>query len=66
MKYQTRQTSMPDRRLARNQQVRKEIQSFLLALRSYPDSFAKNPSITFEMHHGGLVRAATATPRRRP
>src|SRR5579862_524971 len=54
-----------DRRISGNAQVRREIQSFLHALRSYPDRFAKEPHITFEEHHGGLARAASEASRRR-
>jgi len=30
--------------------VRKEIDHFLLALRSYPESFAHNPRLSFQKH----------------
>jgi hypothetical protein len=38
-----------------NQQVLTEIQIFLKALDSYPDCFARDPQITFEQHHCGLI-----------
>ena len=38
-----------------NQQVLTEIQIFLKALDSYPDRFARDPQITFEQHHCGLI-----------
>lgn len=40
-----------------NQQVRAEIQSFLQALDSYPDLFARNPNISFEQYLCTLVSA---------
>ncbi len=60
-----RQVRTADQRLSGNEQVRREIQSFLHALKSYPDRFAKEPHITFEEHHGGLARAASEVSRRR-
>src|SRR5579863_5860436 len=65
MKYPARQASTANQRLSGNEQVRREIQSFLRALRSYPDRFAKEPHITFEQHRGGLTRAASEVSRRR-
>jgi hypothetical protein len=41
-----------------NQQVRIEIQTFLQALHSYPDRFARNPGITFEEYCRSLTPAA--------
>jgi hypothetical protein len=40
-----------------DEQVRREIQTFLQALNSYPESFARNPGITFEEHCSKLIRA---------
>lgn len=65
MKSQTREVRGGDRRRSENAQVRREIQSFLQALRSYPDRFAQDPSITFREHHVDLVRAAITESRRR-
>jgi len=65
MKPKARHVRVIDRRLSGNEQVRREIQSFLRALHSYPDRFIKNPGITFEEHHIGMVRAATTSSRRR-
>lgn len=65
MKSKTSPVRFGDRRLAENAQVRREIQSFLYALKSYPGRFARNPGITFAQHHGGLVRAAGSASRRR-
>lgn len=48
-----------------NEQVRREIQSFLRALDSYPDRAAKTPGISFEEHLGSFVRASEPAPRRR-
>jgi len=50
-----------DQRLQRNEQVRREIQSFLRALHSYPKRFSKDPGVTFEEHRSTLP----ADPRRR-
>jgi hypothetical protein len=65
LKSQGRDVRTGDRRRSENAQVRREIQSFLQALHSYPDRFAQDPRITFEEHHVGLVRAAIAESRRR-
>ena len=54
-----------ENRLTGNEHVRIEIQSFLQALRSYPERFARNPRLTFEEHCSGLVQTAKAEPRRR-
>jgi hypothetical protein len=51
--------------LSGNEQVRREIQRFLQALRSYPDRVARNPRITFEEHCSGLAQTTKAEPRRR-
>jgi hypothetical protein len=37
--------------LLREEQVREEIESFLRALNSYPESFSRHPGISFEQHH---------------
>jgi hypothetical protein len=37
-----------DLRLSGNDQVRREMQSFLRALHSYPERFSKDPGISFE------------------
>lgn len=65
MNPKTRPVRLRERRLSGNEQVRREIRSFLHALHSYPDRFVKNPDITFEQHHFRLVRAASAASRRR-
>ncbi len=47
----------------RNRQVADEIQKFLRAVNSYPDCFAKKPSLSFQQH---LVRVfESPTARRR-
>lgn len=56
---------MEDQQPSGNDQVRKEIRNFLLAVESYPDRFAQDPGVTFEEHHGGLVRATSTASRRR-
>src|ERR1700687_2727369 len=62
---QTRSVRTGERRRSENAQVRREIENFLQALHSYPDRFARDPRVTFEEHHGGLVRAAMTESRRR-
>ena len=47
-----------------NEQVRVEIQNFLLAIASYPDRFAQDPDISFEQHFGSLAAAGKTDPRR--
>jgi hypothetical protein len=49
----------------RNQQARKDIRRFLLAVRSYPDRVAQEPRITFEQHLSSLFAAAKPDSRRR-
>ncbi len=65
MKGQVRDVRAGDRRRSENAQVRREIQSFLQALHSYPERFAQDPSITFQEHHVDLVRATLSESRRR-
>jgi len=65
MKAKTRQVRVAVRRLSGNEQVRREIQSFLYAVKSYPGRFARDPRVTFAEHHGGLVRGGSAASRRR-
>jgi len=57
--------AMKDRRahrrreyLSGNEQVRIEIQAFLMALDSYPAHFAADPNITFEEHCVNLMELA--------
>jgi hypothetical protein len=55
MKSKVRQVPMGDNPLSNypsshDEQVRIEIQTFLLALDSYQDRFSKDPKITFEKH----------------
>ena len=42
-----------------NEQVRAEMQTFLLALTSYADRVAHDPKVTFEEHHVSLMQPAT-------
>jgi hypothetical protein len=63
MKSKVRQVLMGDNPLSNHplsndEQVRIEIQTFLLALDSYPDRFSKDPKITFEKHCSSLVPAS--------
>ena len=50
--------------MTRNECVRAEIQTFLQALASYADRVACDPEITFEEHHGSLMRPARTTASR--
>ena len=50
--------------VSNNEQVLAEMQSFLLALNSYPDRFAREPQITFEQHRSSLVPPAQSEPGR--
>jgi len=43
-----------------NEQVRAEMQTFLLALASYADRVARDPKITFEQHHVSLMEPSIA------
>ena len=65
MKAKMRETSVGVNPVSANDQVRSEIQAFLEALNSYPESFARDPQITFEEHRGSLARPAKSQPRRR-
>jgi hypothetical protein len=47
-----------DNPLSGDERVRREIQTFLQALNSYPERFAKNPRITFEEYRSSLIPAA--------
>lgn len=62
---QARDAQAGENQVTGNDQVRIEIQSFLQALRSYPERFASNPRLTFEEHCSGLAQTAKADPRRR-
>ena len=61
MKAKMQQASVGDNPVSGNQQVRREIQTFLQALDSYPDRFARNPSITFEEYCSRMVRTGFRT-----
>ena len=41
----------------REQEVQQEIETFLTALSSYPDRFARNPCLSFEQHLFSLAVA---------
>jgi len=65
MKVDVKRVTMGEKVMSAEEQVRREIQTFLQALDSYPDSFARNPQITFEEHCNRLIRAAkTESPLR--
>jgi hypothetical protein len=45
----------------RVQDAQREIDSFLRALRSYPDRFAREPYLSFEQHLSSIVTAAQSS-----
>ncbi len=64
MKGKVSQVRGSEGEMSADEQVRTEIQSFLRALDSYPDRFAREPEITFEEHRNSLAQT-TVRPRRR-
>jgi hypothetical protein len=44
----------------REHQAQQEIDSFLRALRSYPEHFAREPYLSFQQHLSSIVTAAHA------
>jgi hypothetical protein len=44
----------------REPQVQQEIDSFLRAVSSYPERFAREPYLSFQQHLSSIVRAAHA------
>jgi hypothetical protein len=65
MKFKRRQFRAEDVKVSGDEQVRREIQSFLRALHSYPERFAKEPDVTFEEHRSSLQMLIQNAPRRR-
>jgi hypothetical protein len=65
MTSKMRQTVGGDGQMSWNEQVRIEIQTFLQALNSYPDRFARNPGISFEEHCSSLIPVAKTDSSRR-
>jgi hypothetical protein len=55
MRSKVRHVPVGDNRLSNEEQVRIEIQNFLLALNSYADRFSRDPKITFEKHCSTLA-----------
>lgn len=55
MKAKMHQALVGDSQLSGNEQVRMEIQTYLHALDSYPERFARNPSLTFEEYCSSLI-----------
>jgi hypothetical protein len=43
---------------AREHEVQREIDSFLRAISSYPDRFAREPYLSFQQHLSSIVTAA--------
>lgn len=48
----TRTSNQPTPRIAqvRDEEAQREVQSFLQALRTYPDCFAQEPQLSFQQH----------------
>lgn len=44
-------------------EVREEIEAFVVAVNSYPDRFARNPSLTFHQHLFSVVATQSAGKR---
>jgi len=44
--------------VTRKHEVQEEIDSFLRALRSYPDRFTREPHLSFQQHLSSIVTAA--------
>lgn len=50
----------------RQREVQREIETFLRALSSYPDRFARNPYLSFEQHFFSIAGTSQSIePRRR-
>ena len=64
MKTRGHHVQLRDSSGSQNQQARREIESFLLAVRSYPDRVAKEPGITFDQHLANVFAATLALRRR--
>jgi len=64
MKSKRRQVRAGDTRQSGNEQVRREIQSFLRALHSYPEHFSKNPELSFEEHCSAMFQPKVDARRR--
>ena len=68
MKNDKRRTRTPNAYRAREREVQHEIRSFLSALVSYPDGFARDPRLSFEKYLFRLAatnRLANYSERRR-
>jgi hypothetical protein len=65
MKSKMHEAVLGEDEMSGNEQVRVEIQTFLQAVNSYPDRFARNPDLTFEEHCSSLSPAAKSDPPRR-
>lgn len=52
--------------MSANDQVRVEMQTFLRALDSYPDHFARNPNLTFVQYLSSLVSNVTSSHSKPP
>jgi hypothetical protein len=51
-------TDLREGNATREHEVQREIDSFLRALRSYPDRFTREPHLSFQQHLSSIVTAA--------
>jgi hypothetical protein len=65
MKSKMHEAALGEDEMSGDAQVRVEIQTFLQAVNSYPDQFARNPDLTFEEHCSSLSPVAKTDSNRR-
>ena len=65
MKAKRVRVAVGDNQVSANEQVRCKMQSFLRAVNSYPDRFARDPKLSFEKYCGSLMPSTKTEPRRR-
>ena len=56
LKVDVKRVTTGEKPMSVDEQVRREIRTFLKAIDSYPESFARDPRITFEEHCSRLIR----------
>ncbi|MGH9498773.1 MAG: hypothetical protein ACRD3L_06485 [Terriglobales bacterium] len=59
LKYEPERLSVAE--ATRRHEVQREIENYLLALRSYPDRFANDPCVSFEQHLFSMMTAGHAS-----
>jgi hypothetical protein len=55
VRMKRKRSSRGSERVSSNEEARVEMQSFLEALNSYPERFARNPGVSFAQHHSSLI-----------